>query len=277
MQRELQFRNYSPKTISSYLTALNVLSNYFGISPDKITNDQLKNYLQKRALQDEASPSTINQVISAFKILQVDILGNDWGNFRVKRAKRKKLLPVVISKEEIAELITVTKNLKHKSILSLTYSSGLRKSEVRHIKLADIDSKRMQVKVSQGKGKKDRYTLLSMTTLELLREYYIKYKPTDYLFPGWDQTAPISETTINVVFKRAVQLAGIKKKVYFHCLRHSFATHLLEQGTNLKIIQQLMGHTSFKTTSIYLHVAMIDAVSVTSPGDTLNFCYDDEL
>lgn len=253
------------------------MSDYFGMSPEKITNDQLKDYLQKRAQKDEASPSTINQIISAFKILQVDILGNDWNSFRIKRAKIKKLLPVVISKDEIAEIITVTKNLKHRSILSLTYSSGLRKSEVRQIKLADIDSKRMQVKVSQGKGKKDRYTLLSVTTLELLREYYLKYKLTDFLFPGWDKTKAISGTTIDVIFKRAVRLAGIKKKVYFHCLRHSFATHLLEQGTNLKIIQQLMGHSSFKTTSIYLHVAMTDVVSVISPGDTLNFCCDDEL
>ena len=150
-----------------------MLSDYFGTSPANISNNQLKDYLQKRALTDEASPSTINQIISAFKILQVDILGKSWDNFRIKRAKRKKLLPIVISKEEIAEIITVTKNLKHKSIISITYSSGLRKSEVRHLKLADIDSKRMQVKVSQGKGKKDRYTLLSMTTLELLREYYL--------------------------------------------------------------------------------------------------------
>ena len=254
-----------------------MLSDYFGTSPANISNNQLKDYLQKRALIDEASPSTINQIISVFKILQVDILGNSWDNFRIKRAKRKKLLPIVLSKEEIVEIITVTKNLKHKSIISLTYSSGLRKSEVSHLKLADIDSKRMQVRVSQGKGKKDRYTLLSLTTLELLREYYLRYRPSEYLFPGWDKTLPISETTINVIFNRAVKLAGIKKKVYFHCLRHSFATHLLEQGTNLKIIQQLMGHTSFRTTSIYLHVAMVDAVSVTSPGDTLSFCYDDQL
>lgn len=143
MQRELEFRNYSPRTVRSYLSAINVMSRFFNESPEKITHNQLKDYLQVRAQQDKASPSTINQIIGAFKILQVDILGNNWDNFRIKQAKRNKILPVVMAKEEISKLISVTKNLKHKSILSVTYSSGLRKSELRHLKVSDIDSKRI--------------------------------------------------------------------------------------------------------------------------------------
>jgi site-specific recombinase XerD len=277
MHRELQFRNYSPRTIQSYLTALSVLSKHFSTSPENVNSEQLKDYLQHKADQKIASPSTINQIISAYKILQVDILGKDWASFRIKRARINKRLPIVLSREEISQILDVTRNLKHRSILTMTYSAGLRLNEVRHLKISDIDSDRMQIRVEQGKGKKDRYTILARSTLELLREYYRKHHPKDYLFPGYPPQNPISESTIQVIFKKAMHQTGISKKAYFHCLRHSFATHLLEQGTNIRIIQQLMGHASIKTTMIYLHVAVVDAVSVTSPGDTLNLENDEKL
>jgi site-specific recombinase XerD len=143
------------------------------------------------------------------------------------------------------------KNIKHQAILNITYSAGLRISEVTRLRVSDIDSGRMLIRINQGKGKKDRYTILANSTLDLLRRYYLKYRPKDVLFPGMDPDKPISVRTIQKVFKTAMKKAGIKKDAYFHCLRHSFATHLLEQGTNLRLIQQLMGHTTLKTTSIY--------------------------
>ncbi len=248
---------------------------FFNASPEHINSEQVKNYLQHLSDTKQVSPSTINQVIGAYKILQVDILGKKWDSIRIKRARPEKRLPVVFSREEVAKIIYVTKNLKHRSIISMTYSAGLRLNEVRNLKLGDIDSDRMQVKISLGKGKKDRYSILAQSSLELLRQYYRKYHPKYYLFPGYDPDRPISERTIEVVFKNAMKKASVQKKGYFHCLRHSFATHLLEQGTNLRVIQQLMGHTTLKTTAIYLHVAMLDAQTVISPGDKLNLHDDD--
>jgi len=245
------------------------LSDHFNKHPVKITPEEVKDYLQYLSDSKQVSPSTINQAIGVYKILQSDILGKDWESIRIKRARPKKRLPVVFSKEEIASLVEMPNNLKHKAILSITYSSGLRLSEVMRLKVSDIDSGRMLVRINQGKGKKDRYTILANSTLDLLRIYYRKYRPKEVLFPGIDPDKPISARTIQFIFKRAMKKAGITKEAYFHCLRHSFATHLLEQGTNLKLIQQLMGHTTMRTTSTYLHVARLDSQSVVSPGDKL--------
>ncbi len=161
------------------------------------------------------------------------------------------------------------------SVLALRSVISLRKSEVLRLKVSDIDSDRMLVRINRGKGNKDRYSILANSTLELLRKYYKKYKPRDILFPGYYADYPISASTIQSIFKTAMKRAGIKKKACFHSLRHSFATHLLEQGTNLRLIQQLLGHTSMRTTSTYLHVARLDHSTVVSPGDTLNLSGDE--
>ena len=175
--------------------------------------------------------------------------------------------PVVFSKEEIERMLDVTRNLKHIAILCTTYSAGLRKSEVLNLRIGDIDSDRLQVLIRSGKGRKTRYSILGQRTLDLLRDYWKRYRPHDYLFPGQTHGKPLSERTVEVIFKQAMKQAKINEPAYFHCLRHSFATHLLEQGVNLKIIQQLMGHTSLKTTAMYLHVATCDALLVQSPID----------
>ncbi|MFC2101340.1 tyrosine-type recombinase/integrase, partial [Bacteroidota bacterium] len=207
----------------------------------------------------------------AFKILQRDILNRDPEQIRIKRPRRERKLPIVLSTEEIARMISVTRNLKHRALLALAYSSGLRRDEVRRLKPANIDSQRMRIHVVYGKGKKARYTILSPKALEMLRLYYGIEKPVCYLFETQLQKGKsLAVGTINAIVKNAAKRAGINKKISFHTLRHSFATHMLEKGINIRIIQQFLGHTSIKTTSVYLHIANIDPASFSSPLDDMN-------
>ncbi|MDD4276125.1 MAG: tyrosine-type recombinase/integrase [Clostridia bacterium] len=267
---EMELRNYSSRTIRTYSELMAILEKYYEISLDKITSEQLKSYLHKRITVDCISVSMINQTISAFKILQTDVLKRDWEQIKIKRPRREQKLPVVLSQQEVELLISSTRNIKHKALIMLAYSSGLRKQEVQLIKPSAIDSARMQVHVVQGKGKKDRYTILSKKTLELLRFYYKIEKPKVYLFePQGQKGIPLSDTTLNNIVQKNALKAGIKKQISFHTLRHCFATHLLEQGVNLKLIQQFLGHNSLKTTSIYLSVANINPSSVVSPLDSM--------
>lgn len=232
---------------------------------------QFKAYLHHRITEDQISVSMINQHISAFRILQTDILQRDWERLNIKRPRKVKKLPVVLSIAEVERLIDSTRNIKHKTIIMLTYSAGLRLQEVLSMRPSAIDSSRMQVHVVQGKGKKDRYTILSEKVLEYLRLYYRLEKPKTYLFePQSRKGHQITTRTLQVIVKQSCQAAGIKKKVTFHTLRHSFATHLLEKGVNLRLIQQLLGHTSLTTTSGYLHVANISPSGLGSPLDSMN-------
>jgi site-specific recombinase XerD len=268
---EMELRNYSPRTIHTYTELLGNLEKYFQTELEKVSTEQLKAYLYQRMKVDEVSVSFINQTISAFKLLHTDVLKRDWETFRIKRPRREKKLPVVLSQEEVELLISSTRNIKHKALIMLAYSSGLRRQEVQQIKPSAIDSARMQVRVVQGKGTKDRYTILSKKTLELLRFYYRIEKPSVYLFePQGQKGITLSDTTLNNIVQKNAKKAGIKKDISFHTLRHCFATHLLEQGVNLKIIQQFLGHNSLKTTSIYLSVANINLSSVVSPLDSMD-------
>lgn len=271
MTREMQIRNYSERTITSYLATLSKLSKYFNLSPDKVSIEQFKDFLHHLITNDNSSVSTINQTISAFKILRQDVLGMEWEGIKVKRPRRPRKLPEVLSTGEVSRMIALTKNLKHKSLLALAYSSGLRRNELRLLVPSDIDAERMQVHVKNGKGKKQRYTILSKKALELLRFYYKIEKPGTYLFEtSLKQGSMYSLETINKIAKIAASRAGIKKRVSIHTLRHCFATHLLEKGVNLRIIQQFMGHSSIKTTAIYLHIANINPGSITSPLDEMD-------
>jgi len=268
---EMELRNYSPRTIQTYSELLGSLENNFQSGLENISTDQLKAYLYHRMKIDQVSVSYINQTISAFKVLQIDVLKRNWETLKIKRPRREKKLPVVLSQQEVELLISSTRNIKHKALIMLAYSSGLRRQEVQQIKPSAIDSARMQVRVVQGKGKKDRYTILSKKTLELLRFYYRIEKPSVYLFePQGQKGITLSDTTLNNIVQKNAKKAGIKKDISFHTLRHCFATHLLEQGVNLKIIQQFLGHNSLKTTSIYLSVANINLSSVVSPLDSMD-------
>ena len=271
LTKEMQIRNYSGRTIKTYCS---LLANYELIvqkTLSQVTTEDFKSRLHYLITEKGASTSTINQLISAFKIFYVDVCHRVWTDFHVKRPRSEKKLPVIMSLEEVGRMISVTNNLKHKAIIMLTYSAGLRRMEVLQIKPKDIDSQRMQVRVVQGKGKKDRYTILSQKTLEALRKYYIAERPTKFLFePVRHKGQPLSERTMELIVKKSAQKAGIKKDVSFHTLRHCFATHLLEAGVNIRQIQQFMGHTSFKTTAVYLHVAHIKTNEFTSPLDNIH-------
>jgi site-specific recombinase XerD len=269
MLHYMQLKNYSNRTIDTYLTCISNLSKYYKRTPENINSEEVKEYLYDLIQNKKSSVSIINQIISAYKVLMTGVFEKEWIPIKLPRPRREKKLPVVFSKEEVFDIIEHTRNLKHRSIIAIAYSSGLRLDEVRRVKLTDIDSSRMQIRVSNGKGNKSRYTILSKQVLELLREYWQYYRPKFYLFEGRQKGEPISQRTIQDLFHQRMKAAGIRKPASFHTLRHSFATHLLEQGTNLRIIQALLGHTSIKTTTIYTHLQNFDPASITSPFDRL--------
>ena len=268
MLHEMQRRNYSPRTIRTYLSCLTSLSKHYNQSPDQISLDQVKTYLHDAVVNKGCSTVLVNQTISAIKILHQDILKKQWDSLSIVRPKKEKRLPVVLSANEVKAILNAPVNIKHKSILTLGYSAGLRIGEVINLKVEHIDSQRMQIRVVGGKGRKDRHTLLSSSTLELLRAYYKRYRPKQWLFEGQGSAmAQYSMTSIRNILKRARTKAGINKAVTYHTLRHCFATHLLEQGTSLHIIQRLLGHAHIGTTSTYLHVQQYSLEKVVSPMD----------
>lgn len=247
------------------------LSRHFhGRSPDTISSEELKEYLYHAKNHLRLSNSFINQTISAVKILHQDVLGLKWDDsIKIKRPRKEYKLPDILSREEVLRMIAVTSNYKHKALIALLYSSGIRRDELLHLQLKDIDSKRMVIRVTLAKGNKSRDALLAVNSLTLLRQYYrFSFpKPVKYVFEaGGRPGEPYSASSVSKIIKRAALKAGIKKKVHPHSLRHAFATHMLEQGSNLKLIQKLLGHASLSSTMVYLHLSAIDP-SVKSPFD----------
>jgi len=265
--REMEIRNYSSRTIKSYVATLAVIAGFYHQSPDKLSVDQIKKYLHYCKQDLGRSVSTINQTISALKILFEDVLRIPWENIRIKRPRRNKHLPDILSKEEIFKMIRITKNIKHKAILALLYSSGIRRQELLDLKIDDIDSKRMMIRIQNGKGNKSRNVPLSINSLKILRKYYSYCHPEKYLFEGYNQGVAYSATSLNNIVRKTAQKAGVTKHIHTHSLRHTFATHLLEKGVNLKVIQKLLGHSSMRTTALYLHLAKIDFNKFKNPFD----------
>ena len=269
--KEMELRNYSPRSIFSYSEQLIRLETNLNLPLDAISVQQFKDYLHGRIIDEKISVSLVNQTISAFKILQVDVLGREWETVKIRRPRKEKKLPVILSLSEVEKLISVTQNIKHRAILALAYSAGLRLHETLFIKPSAIDSARMLVHVIQGKGKKDRNTILSPKALDLLRIYYKIHRPRTFLFePQGKKGTTLSGKTLNTIVKNLAAKAGINKKISFHTLRHCFATHLLEQGVNIRMIQEFMGHNSIKTTSGYIHLANLQASGVRSPLDSMD-------
>jgi site-specific recombinase XerD len=269
MKMDLKLKGYSPKTQAAYLGYMKNFVQYFGRSPAKMGEKEIREYLYHLVTEKDLGDSSINSAYSALKFFYKTTLGRDWNVAKIPRRKPEKRLPVVLDGSEIKQLLAVTANLKHRALLMTTYSAGLRVSETAHLKVSDVDSKRMQLRVAQGKGKKDRYALLSSVTLNLLRDYWRQYRPFSWLFPGGSPDRPISTRSIQKIFEKAKRKAGIKKPATVHTLRHSFATHLLEAGTDIYRVQKLMGHTSPKTTAIYIHLRRQDLLKVVSPLDSL--------
>ena len=267
--QQMLLKGYSQRTIRTYVSFLASFARHYNCSPDLVSIDQIRDYLQENITECKRSKSWVNQLISAFKFLYCDVLKREWSPLEIPRPMRDKKLPVVLSRVEIQKIITAHKNIKHKAILLTAYSAGLRLNEVCHLKISDIDSSRMLIRVNHSKGNKDRYTLLSPITLNMLRIYYKKYHPTSWLFEGTLKGTSISDRTVSTVFKNALVKAKINRQVGIHSLRHSFATHLLEQGVALPVIQQILGHKSLKTTSGYLHVQQYSIQGVKSPVDSL--------
>jgi len=269
MKMDLKLKGYSPKTQAAYLGYMKNFVRYFGRSPAKMGEEEIREYLYHLVTEKDLGDSSINSAYSALKFFYKTTLCRDWNVAKIPRRKTEKRLPVVLDGSEIKQLFAVTTNLKHRALLMTTYSAGLRVSETAHLKVSDVDSKRMQLLVAQGKGKKDRYALLSPVTLNLLRDYWRQYRPFSWLFPGRLPERPISTRSIQKVFEKAKRKAGIKKPATVHTLRHSFATHLLEAGTDIYHIQKLLGHTSPKTTAIYIHLRRQDLLNIVSPLDSL--------
>jgi integrase/recombinase XerD len=262
MIEELRIRNYSERTVQSYITSISQLSLYYKLTPDEITKEQLKNYAYYLINQKQASVSRINQLISAWKIFTVDVLERQWDDFRLKRPRREKKIPQVLSQKEARALIDSLRNLKHRMILTLGYVTGLRREEILNLTLKDIDSARHVLRVVQGKGKKSREVPIQEPLIEQLRQYYKYYQPKKYLFEGHIPGNRYSATSIQNIIKAAATKAGIKKNISPHILRHSFATHMLERGVNLKHLQAMLGHNALRTTSGYLHLANPESINI---------------
>jgi site-specific recombinase XerD len=261
---------YSPRTMQVYVDCFTEFLNYFATKePGEVTHAEIITYLRYLIEDRRISTSYQNQAINAIKFYFEKIAGGKRETYFIERPRREKFLPEVLSEEEIRDIIGSIKNLKHKCMIMTAYSAGLRVGELLNLQPGDIDSKRMLIKVVQGKGRKDRVTLLSTRLLELLRQYYLQYHPGEYLFQG-SAGGRYSERSVQNILKRACEGAGIKKHVTMHTLRHSFATHLLEHNTDLRYIQELLGHTNPKTTQIYTHITTKGLDQLKSPLDNLD-------
>ncbi|MFN8238805.1 MAG: site-specific tyrosine recombinase/integron integrase [Chitinophagales bacterium] len=268
--RWMKSKRYSDNTIKTYTDALKSFLLFYNSKPvEEMTNEDIIDYNNEYILKNKLSSSYQNQVVNAVKLFFRTVENKVMKEELIHRPKREKQLPKVLAEEEVAAIINSLSNVKHQSMLSLIYSAGLRRSELLKMKISDIDSKRMLIHIRNAKGMKDRVVPLSPTVLQLLRLYYKVYKPEQWLFEGQDGNE-YSERSLSLVLKKACNLAGIKKYVNLHMLRHSYATHLLENGTDLRFIQELLGHKSSKTTEIYTHVSRQSLSKIISPLDRIN-------
>lgn len=267
--RQLKIEKYSKQTIKSYSSALNmfldwVKNNHF----NEVTDEVINNYLLFCKEKKNYSFSSMKQVTGAIRYFYQKILNENPPESLKLKLRKPTYLPVMLSQSKVNKIIDVTGNLKHKTILLLIYSGGLRLGELINLKISDIDSEAMKIHVRQGKGKKDRYIMLSENVLQLLREYYKVYKPEDFIIEG-QNGGQYSPKSVQSVFKSSLKKAGVKKKATVHSLRHSFATHLLDEGTDIRYIQELLGHKRLETTQIYTHVSSYSINKIKSPADKL--------
>lgn len=269
MLEDMQLRGLSSHTQRAYTRAVTELASYFNKSPDQLSPEQVRSFLVHLVRQKAASPSRFNQVRCALHFFFRVTLGRNWILDRIRCQKYSKKLPVILGKDEIRRLFAAAENIKTKAMLMTLYGAGLRVSEVVTLEIGDIDSRKMVIRVRQGKGRKDRYVMLSAKLLEVLRSYWQAHRPSRLLFPGEDANKALTCGALYGACCGAAHRAGLEKHISPHTLRHTFATHLLEAGTDLRTIQTLLGHRSLRTTALYTYVSPEKAASTRSPLDLL--------
>jgi integrase/recombinase XerD len=264
MLEDMTIRQFGAKTQHDYVHVVRDFTRFLGRPPDLAELEDLRRY-QLHLASLGASPARMNAAVSALRFFFRVTLGRPAFGERLTTVRSPERLPVVLSPEEVALLLHCAPGLKYKAALSVAYGGGLRASEIVHLKIGDIDSTRMLIRVDQGKGRKDRYVMLSPELLELLRAWWRKARPKGWLFPGRDPAQPISYRQLNRACHAAATLAALDKRVSLHTLRHSFATHLLERRTDIRVIQVLLGHKKLDTTAIYTRVALKTLGELQSP------------
>ena len=265
----MRLKAYSLQTQKLYASHLKRFISFVDMDLDKVNNDDIRKYVLFIIDNNNCSKSFIDQAVSVIKLLYKEVIPKGDIISNIPRPRKDAKLPRVLSQSEVLQILQTATNEKHKTILFLVYSAGLRVGEVVRLKPEDIESTRMLIKVNKGKGAKDRYTLLSQVALDQLRKYYKLYKPEKWLFTGSKEGDHITERTVQRIFENCCTKAKITKDVSVHTLRHSFATHLLESGVDLRYIQELLGHASSKTTEIYTHVSQKNIAEILSPLDKL--------
>jgi len=270
LRRYMRSKRYGENTIKTYTEGIKIFMRFLeGKIPAEVTLDDVIRCNNDYILERGLSQAFQNQVVNGLKLFLKIIDNKVLDISMIHRPRTEKRLPNVLSKEEIKQLLEAPRSLKHRAMLSLIYSCGLRRSELLNLKPADIDANRMLIIIRQAKGKKDRIVPLSAKILEMLRQYYKSFKPVQWLFEGQYAGTPYSERSLQKVLDQAVEKAGIDKPVTLHWLRHSYATHLLEAGTGLRHIQEILGHKSSRTTEIYTHVSTTGIQNIASPFDSL--------
>jgi len=280
MLDELQRRNYSPNTVRTYIHAIEDFARYFGRSPYRLGPEDIRQYQVHLFRERKLSAGTVEGRTAALRFFFVKTLKRPYIHDQIPFPKRQRPLPTVLSQDEVARLIDSAQSLMHRAMLMTLYGTGVRRAELCQLKVADVDSKRMVIRVRNGKGGRDRDVLLSDKLLETLREYWRWMKPKTYLFPGtvknWRADVPITTKVVWTAVNETRKRAGIEKRITPHTLRHSFATHMLEAGADLRTIQVLLGHAELADTAVYLHLSRrhlqavaspIEAITVSSPDD----------
>lgn len=271
MLEDLQIRNYSPTTIRIYVHCIHEFARHFRKSPDQLGPEHIRQYQLFLVKERKVSLPSYIQAVCALRFFYTQTLNRKIDIGRIPFPRRSRKLPAILSREEVQALLQAPRTLRHRAWLATLYGAGLRVSEVAQLRVSDLDARRGVLWVRQGKGRKDRQTLLSPKLVELLRAYWRAERPTEWLFPSATASArPTSPKAVFLACRSAAQRAGISKSVHPHSLRHAFATHLLEAGTNLRTIQILLGHANLETTARYLQVADVAVRSTPSPLDSLD-------